>query len=344
MTRNTPHRIILGLYLAFLLLYFASPVSAQSRLPHAFYGNVTIGGQPAPLGTFISAEVSGVVSGNVTTWELGNYGWGEGLPPEEAMANLLVQGEHISNGDTIEFYINYKRADQDFTFESGGVTQLDLSVDWAPPVTPTPTVTPTVTPAATPTVTPTPTPTPTPIVGTSVSIGCASALVNGIVEIDITIATDEEEGIGSATITLTVDTAVVSFGGVDAGDLGFVAYNTVGDTTTMTAATGASPGPTGTVTFGTVTLNAVGSSGDCSDLDITVISLNDGTAGDPQPITPDKVTDCTFCIETTVTPTPTTTPTPTPGGGLSGGAVAGIVVGSLIAGALVVWLIMRRGG
>ena len=138
-----------------------------------------------------------------------------------------------------------------------------------------------------------------------------------------------------------MDTAVVSFGGVDSGDLGGVIWNIDNGTITMTTATGESPGPTGTVTFGTVTLNAVGSSGDCSDLDIEVTSLNDGTAGGPQPITLDKVTDCTFCIETPVTPTPT----PTPGkGGLSGGAVAGIVVGSLIAGALVMWLITRRRG
>jgi len=340
MTWNTLHRIILGLGLACLLLCFALPVSAQPPIPHAFYGNVTIGGEQAPVGTFISAEVSGVVSGNVTTWELGSYGWGMGLPTEEAKANLLVQGEHVSNGYNIEFYINNERADQDFTFESGEITQLDLSVDWAPPVTPTPTVT----PDATPTATPTPTPTPTPIVGTSVAIGCASVPVSGSVNTDITIATDEAKGIGSATITLTVDTAVVSFGGVDAGDLGGVIWNIDNGTISMTVTTGDSPGPTGTVTFGTVTLNAVGSSGDCSDLDITVTSLNDGTAGDPQPITPDEVTDCTFCIGMPATPTPTMTPTPTPDGGLSGGAVAGIVVGSLIAGALVMWLITRRRG
>jgi hypothetical protein len=176
--------------------------------------------------------------------------------------------------------------------------------------------------------------------------------VGGSVSTDIVIATDDAKGIGSATITLTVDTAVVSFGGVDSGDLGGVIWNIDNGTITMTAATGESPGPTGTVTFGTVTLNAVGSGGDCSDLDIEVTSLNDRTAGDPQPIIPDKVTDCNICIETPATATPTTTPTPTPtptltptpGGGLSGGAVAGIVVGSLIAGALVMLLIKRRGG
>jgi hypothetical protein len=345
MTRNTPRRIILGLCLAFLLLCFTSPVSAQPipLLPHAFYGNVTIGGEQAPVGTLIEARgehivspppdpVTGLTGNPVWTTEVGKYGGGDNP--------LAVQGtEELMDGETVEFYINNVKADQNAEFHSGETTQLDLSVDWAPPVTPTPTVTPTVTPAATPTVTPTPTPTPTPIVGTSVAIGCATASVNSSVETEITIATDEPEGIGSATITLTVDPAVVSVGSVEAGDLGEVVWDTINGTTTMSAAAGDSPGPKGAVLFGTVTLNAVGSSGDCSDLDIEVTSLKDGTAGNPQPIVPDEVTDCTFCIEAPVTPTPTPG-----GGGLSGGAVAGIVVGSLIAGALVMWLVMRRGG
>ena len=122
--------------------------------------------------------------------------------------------------------------------------------------------------------------------------------MSGSCDVDITISTSDPDGIGSATITLTVDTAVVTVGNIAAGDLGTVYANTVGSTTTMSAATGSSPGPTGTVTFATVTLNAVGSSGECSDLDIEVTSMYDGTAGDPQPITPSPVTDCSFCIGT----------------------------------------------
>jgi hypothetical protein len=64
----------------------------------------------------------------------------------------------------------------------------------------------------------------------------------------------------------------------------------------MSAATGASPGPTGTFTFATVTLNAVGNAGDSCALDIDVTTMYDGTAGDPQLIHPSPVTDCTFTI------------------------------------------------
>jgi len=119
--------------------------------------------------------------------------------------------------------------------------------------------------------------------------------------------TDEPEGIGSATITLTYDCSVVEVVDVAGGGLGTVYWNTAGCTTTMTAVTGSSPGPTGTFPFATVTLNTVGSAGQSSDLDIEVISLYDGTAGDPQAITPNPVTDGTFSI---VSPTPTPTPIP----------------------------------
>jgi len=153
----------------FCILVLAAPALAQPQLPHAFYGDVTIGGQPAPVDTVVSTKVNGEESGSVTTWEEGGYGWGPGSPPEEYQGNLLVQGDHISSGDTIEFYINGVKADKTWLFESGaGPTRLDLTVADAPPITPTPsptpTATPTVTPTATPTVTPTATPTATPTV------------------------------------------------------------------------------------------------------------------------------------------------------------------------------------
>ena len=338
--RTVATALLLVSLLAFAVsVSMATVAGADTMYPCAYMGHVFVDDAPVPAGTTVRAIQDSTTLEQTTTglWNADNYYYIDvvAVPGSTVYFQIWDAGEGewadaIENATHVQF---------------GGV-EVDLHAWSGAPVTPTPTATPTSTatvtptPTGSPTITPTPTVTPTPIVGTSVAIGCASASVNGSVETEITIATDEAEGIGSATITLTVDTAVVSFGGVDAGDLGEVIWDTANGTITMTAATGDSPGPTGAVTFGTVTLNAVGSSGDCSDLDITVTSLNDGTAGDPQPITLDKVNDCTFCIETPVTPTPT----PSPGGGLSGGAVAGIVVGSLIAGALVMWLIMRRGG
>ena len=148
--------------------------------------------------------------------------------------------------------------------------------------------------------------------GTSVGIGTASVPLGGSRTVDIAINTDDPQGIGSAKITLTVNTAVVRVTDVAKGDLEYMSYVTVGGTTTIVAFTGSSPGPTSTVTFVTVTLSAEGSIGQCSGLDIEVEDLYDGTFGDPQRITPGAVSDGTACIGS-AGPTPTLTPTYTPG-------------------------------
>jgi len=169
--------------------------------------------------------------------------------------------------------------------------------------------------------------------GTSVGIGSVTDVpLDSTRTVDITITTDDPQGIGSAKITLTVNTAVVEVTNMANGDLDIVDYMTEGDTTTIRAATGNSPGPAGTVTFAKVTLSALGSDGQCSDLDIEVTELYSGTAGDPQPITPDAVTDGTFCI---------TDVEPAPSPGLGSGAWAGIGIGFVVVALLIVGLIIR---
>ena len=116
--------------------------------------------------------------------------------------------------------------------------------------------------------------------------------------VSIMIETDDPQGIGSATMTLVYDPLVVDYNvKVADGDLGGVTINENPDgTLTLTAATGASPGPTGTVKFVDLEFCPVGDPGECSDLDLTVTELTDGTIGNPQVIVPDSVTDGEFCI------------------------------------------------
>jgi hypothetical protein len=173
------YRIILSLFMVSLLLYCVSTVYAQPiAFPHQFYGDVTIGGEAAPMGTVVSAKVNGVESGNVTTWEEGKYGWGRpGAPDYDYQANLLVQGEHIDNDDLIEFYVNGVKADQTSTFQSEAKNRLDLTAASVPTPTPTPSPTPTVTP--TPTPSPTPTTTPPPVDGGGLSGGAVAGIAVG---------------------------------------------------------------------------------------------------------------------------------------------------------------------
>ncbi|MFA7153489.1 MAG: SBBP repeat-containing protein, partial [Methanoregulaceae archaeon] len=141
------------------------------QLPHLFYGNVTLGGIPAPTGTNITAVVTDG-GGSLITDTVGVYG-SAGFTGNK----LTVQGA-IPENAPIEFYVNGNQAEchdvqaggawqLSYPFTSGEVTELDLRVP-EPTTTPTtvPTTSPTTTvPTTSPTTTiPTTTPTTTPTV------------------------------------------------------------------------------------------------------------------------------------------------------------------------------------
>ena len=114
-------------------------VQAQApQLPHLFYGTLTIGGAPAPIGTVVVANVGGVQKGSLVTTESGLYGG-----PSALQNKLAVQGG-ITPGSTIEFFVDGVLANETASFESGAVTQLNLTVAGPPPeatATPAPTAT-----------------------------------------------------------------------------------------------------------------------------------------------------------------------------------------------------------
>jgi hypothetical protein len=141
---------------------------AQPTVPHSFYGTLTIGGNPAPVGTVVEARGSGVHTAQgeyptLTTTEEGKYG-NPGVREQ-----LVVQGD-LGGGEDIFFYVNGVQAEcQDpetgkwldsYPFEQGGVTELNLRIESAQP-TPGPTHTPRPSPTSTATWTPEPTPGPT---------------------------------------------------------------------------------------------------------------------------------------------------------------------------------------
>jgi hypothetical protein len=140
----------------------------QPQMPHAFYGDVTIDGAPAPIGSSIEAHGLGVIispaAGNPrTTTQQGRYGG-------SALSNLIVQGT-IPPGTHIEFYVNGVQAqcatpgglwEWWYPYSSGMTTQLNLRTgEGGQPPTKTPTGTPTNTPTITRTPTQTGSPTPT---------------------------------------------------------------------------------------------------------------------------------------------------------------------------------------
>ncbi|MCL0036591.1 hypothetical protein M1N47_04210, partial [Dehalococcoidia bacterium] len=104
---------VLGLLLALcLILSLASPAFAVPPIPHTFFGTVTIGGQPAPVGTVVSAWVGEEEVASTTVFDAdGSYELGVSASP----------------GDTIDFYVADVWATS-HPWEWGGVTPLDLAI------------------------------------------------------------------------------------------------------------------------------------------------------------------------------------------------------------------------
>jgi hypothetical protein len=125
--------IIFSTFLVLPVAVFA----AVPQLPHIFYGDITINGNPAPVGTVVIANINGVEKGRITTTVAGKYG-GPGAYDQK----LLVQGD-ISGSPEIIFTVSDVGASQTAQFESGKVEKLDLAFT----ITSTPTPTPTPTPA-----------------------------------------------------------------------------------------------------------------------------------------------------------------------------------------------------
>ncbi len=114
--------------LALLLGLWSTPiyVNAIPPDPHAFWGYLTINGNPAPVTTEVEARGEGVITGilgnPITTTEVGKYGG-----PEPGDLRLIVQGD-IQPLTPIRFYVNGVDTGQTYPFYSGNTTKLDLSV------------------------------------------------------------------------------------------------------------------------------------------------------------------------------------------------------------------------
>ena len=101
--------------------------SADITLPEEFYGDITINGLPAAVGTVIVAKIGGVERGNFTTTEVGKYGG-----PETFDSRLVVSGEESEVGQTITFWVNGRQANQTAIYDPGESKELNLTAQAYP--------------------------------------------------------------------------------------------------------------------------------------------------------------------------------------------------------------------
>lgn len=114
--------------IAILVICLGVPAAGIPAFPSEFYGDVSIGGEPAPTGTVIAAVINGEERGRVTTTVAGVYGG-----PDTFDRRLVVQGAQDEAGAEISFEINGVRTDETAAFSPGEVIALDLSASALPP-------------------------------------------------------------------------------------------------------------------------------------------------------------------------------------------------------------------
>lgn len=127
------------LCLLILMIAGLGSVSASPQLPCEFYGNVTISGSPAPVGTEITAYVNGAKQGTITVKQPGQYG-GTGTFDERL---IVLSGENDFTGGApmITFKIGDKVADQTVAYTPGTSTEMVMSSGGKPVTVPVPAAT-----------------------------------------------------------------------------------------------------------------------------------------------------------------------------------------------------------
>lgn len=123
--------VLAFVFLAALLLPGLALAEEQPVPPAAYYGTVTLNGQPAPVDTVIVARIDGEVRGQITVKEAGKYGGAGPLDPK-----LQVSGTVADTGKTVTFEVAGKRANETVTFRPGspplGFEEVNLTVSGAP--------------------------------------------------------------------------------------------------------------------------------------------------------------------------------------------------------------------
>ena len=195
MRKLGPTYLILLMLLA-LMLGIAQPAHAQPPpMPHGFYGNVTIDGNPAPPGTPVSVSIGGTEVASAATDAQGMY-------------SCTVSG---TNGAAVEFYVNGAKSQQAYTLSSGAITKLNLSTGAGSSPSPSPPPPPPPAPAPSPDTKQSPSPSPSKVAVSTSFLGHAGTLTlsqAGMVESATTLSSAD----GAVALSFKTNTKVTMQG------------------------------------------------------------------------------------------------------------------------------------
>jgi len=99
----------------------AGLAAAPPSPPAAYYGNVTLNGEPAPAGTTVTALVDGERRGSLRIETAGTYGG-----PGAFDRKLRVNGSAGDEGATVTFRVTGVDAEQTVTWRPGDTRRVDL--------------------------------------------------------------------------------------------------------------------------------------------------------------------------------------------------------------------------
>jgi hypothetical protein len=119
--------------LALLMVESPGPRAVEAAVVSRFFGSVTLDGQPAPVGTVVTAQIGGVECGSTAVAGGETYDYVLDVAAAEETAGCGVEGA------TVWFTVGGGPAVQTATWQSGAFTELNLSAVEAAPVARMPT-------------------------------------------------------------------------------------------------------------------------------------------------------------------------------------------------------------
>lgn len=128
---------MIALSLSFCLFVMPNVIAASPpNPPCVFYGNVTVGGNPAQDGLLVTAVINGATVNWTTVVKNGTFGW-----PVRGSSTFIIPSDNADtpekdggvDGNTVGFYVNNTNTGRTANFESSGAIEVDLSIGTSQP-------------------------------------------------------------------------------------------------------------------------------------------------------------------------------------------------------------------